>query len=66
MNFFLAPKNRQATYNELLIEVQKEAKGSFMPTTPFMKTTLKSLLEKNFIETSPDSTDDAPIYLYIA
>ena len=57
---------RQATYNELIIEVQKEANGSFMPNTPFMKTTLKSLVEKNFIEPSPDSTESAPIYLYIA
>jgi len=57
---------RQATYNELLIEVQKEANGSFMPNTPFMKATLKSLIEKNFIEPSSDSTESAPAYLYIA
>jgi len=37
-----------------------------MPNTPFMKATLKSLIEKNFIEPSSDSTESAPAYLYIA
>lgn len=57
---------RKATFAELYRDVQRESSGSFTPNVAFMHTTITCLIEKSFIEKANDSTDDAPIYLYIA
>ena len=56
-------KLKQATFNELVTQINIEAGRRFQPTIPMIKKSIESLLEKSFIELGDGSTDT---YLYDA